>query len=265
MMNSTLRSRFQGSRLFVLFIAFAVMLSLPTMALADNIVNNVTANAETIILNPGSTSTVSFSVEPTNSDGKNGCNLTSSKTLGVSVASSDTAVATVSPSSHTFSSCGDVKNVTVTAGKTEGTATISLTQTSNTTEGSFNLSGATFYVTVDSPNDSPNQPGTISTTSSVDNDGVFGLSWTAASPVDPNSGDTVTYTLEHKDSNDVDANGEPQWSTVASDLTSTSHSFTSESPEAEGTWDYRVKAVDNHSASSTYSTSQDLELPPIGW
>ena len=62
--------------------------------------------------------------------------------------SSNPSVATVSPNSVTFGSCGDVKTLTVTP-VDGGSATVSLTQTSNTTGGAtFNLEPATFTVNV---------------------------------------------------------------------------------------------------------------------
>jgi hypothetical protein len=59
-------------------------------------------------------------------------------------------VATVNPNSVTFNACGDVKTLTVTP-QSAGSATISLTQTANTTAGSFNLAPATFTVNVSPP------------------------------------------------------------------------------------------------------------------
>ncbi len=140
------------SRLSLLFMSFALMLALPAMAFADNISNNVDgtmdAVAETMALNVGGANgTTQLYVAPTNGDGKNGCNLTGSTSLGLSVSSSNTSVATVSPSSVTFTSCSDTKTLTVTP-VAQGSATISVNQTSNTTDGSFNLAPATFTVNV---------------------------------------------------------------------------------------------------------------------
>ena len=95
----------------------------------------------------GANGTTQLYVSPTNGDGKNGCNLTGSTTLVVAVASSNTSVATVSSSSITFGSCGDVKTLTV-APVSAGTATISISQTSNSTAGTFELGTATFTVNV---------------------------------------------------------------------------------------------------------------------
>jgi hypothetical protein len=136
-------------------IALLVMMVLPWVAFADDISNNldssVDAVAEVMPLNAGGANgTTQLYVTPRNSDGKNGCNLTSSTTLGVSVSSSNPSVATVSPSSVTFTNCSDTKTLTVTP-VAQGSATISVSQTSNTTDGTFNLAPATFTVNVAPP------------------------------------------------------------------------------------------------------------------
>ena len=85
--------------------AAAVPLFLTAMAgaaSADEISNDLDASidaaAENMPLNVGgATGSTTLYVAPRNSDGKNGCNLTGSPTLGLSIASSNSAVATVSP------------------------------------------------------------------------------------------------------------------------------------------------------------------------
>lgn len=83
-------------------------------------------------------------------DGKAGCNLTGTTTLGISISSSNTGVATVSPSTATFTSCNDTKQLTV-HGVATGTAVVTIAQTSNTSGGTFNLAPATFTVNVAAP------------------------------------------------------------------------------------------------------------------
>jgi hypothetical protein len=124
-------------------------------AVADTISNNldssVDAVAEIMPLNVGGPDgTTSLYVNPTNGDGKGGCNLTGGKTLVVSVVSSNEAVVTVSPSSVTFTSCGDIKALTVTP-KAQGSADITLSQVSNTAGGTFDLAPASFRVNVVAP------------------------------------------------------------------------------------------------------------------
>jgi len=132
-------------------------------ALADTISNNldatIDATLESMTLTAGGTTGVAgLFVTPTNGDGKNGCNLTSATSLVVSVASSAISVATVSPPSITFTSCGATPSITVTP-LAAGTATVTLTQTTNTSGATFDLAPAAFSVTVGAatpPNAAPN-------------------------------------------------------------------------------------------------------------
>lgn len=124
-------------------------------ASADDISNNLDATidavAEVMPLNVGGDAgTTTLAVTPRNGDGKNGCNLTAATTLTLAIASSDTSVATVSPSSVTFTACSDTKLLTVTP-HAEGTATVSARQTANTTGATFDLTRATFTVDVAPP------------------------------------------------------------------------------------------------------------------
>jgi len=156
-MRTKLRGKFT-----LLFMTFAVLLAVPAIALADNISNNIDGSidtvAETMPLTVGGTNgTTQLYVQATGADGKPGCNLTGSTTLGLSVSSSNTSVATVSPSSVTFASCGDVKPLMVTP-VAAGSATISVSQTSNNTGGTFNLAPAAFTVNVTPP---PNTAPTV--------------------------------------------------------------------------------------------------------
>lgn len=155
-MRTTLRSK-----LTLLFMAFSLMVALPAVALADDISNNldnsVDAVAETISLNTGGPNgTTQLYVIQRNGDGKNGCNLTGGTELKISLSSNNTSVATVSPSNVTFTSCSDTPTVTVTP-HNQGTATISASQVSNTTDGSFNLAPVNFTVNVAPPPNTPPQ------------------------------------------------------------------------------------------------------------
>ena len=145
----------RGGRLLPMVGAVAAFAVFAAVAYADNVSNNldgtIDATAETSNLTfPGSAGTVGLYVDPTNGDGKNGCNLTGSTTLVVSVASSNPTVASVSPNSITFSSCGDTPAITVTP-HSAGSATVSVSLTSNDTAGSFNLAPASFAVNVVAP------------------------------------------------------------------------------------------------------------------
>jgi hypothetical protein len=141
----------------LLFAAACVSLAVLPLATAfgDTITNNLDGTVDTVAevmpLNVGGPAgTTQLYVVPTNGDGKSGCNLTGSTTFTVSVASSNVSVATVTPASVTFASCADTKLLTVTP-VAVGSATISLTQTGNTTEGSFTVGSATFTAAVAPP------------------------------------------------------------------------------------------------------------------
>ncbi|HKY24142.1 MAG TPA: PxKF domain-containing protein [Gaiella sp.] len=144
-----------GGRVSFLVGTFAMALLFAALAYADDISNTldptIDASFEAMALNVGgSTGSTTLIVTPRNGDGKNGCNLTGSTTLSVSVASSNTAVVAVSPTSLTFMSCGDVKTLMVTPVAT-GTANVTLSQTSNNTGGTFNFVPASFTVSVAPP------------------------------------------------------------------------------------------------------------------
>lgn len=127
----------------------------PPAAHADDISNNLDSSIDAVaeampLTIGGADGTTHLYVSPTDGDGKSGCNLTGSTTLGVAITSSDAAVATVGPGSITFRSCGDTPVLTVKP-LSVGTTTISITETSNTTGRSFNLAPATFLVNVAAP------------------------------------------------------------------------------------------------------------------
>lgn len=142
--------------------AGSLLLTGSGVAFADTISNNVDASvdttAEVMPLNAGGANgTTTLAVTATNDDGKNGCNLTGSTTLTLNLSSSNSAVATVSPSTVTFTSCGDTKPLTITP-VAAGSATVTASQVSNTTTGTFDLAPATFTVTVAAPAPSNTAP-----------------------------------------------------------------------------------------------------------
>jgi hypothetical protein len=132
------------SKVTLLFMTCAVLLTIPAVALADTVTNNldgtVDASLETMNLTAGGANgSAKIYVEPTGTgsnpaDGKSGCNLTNSASLAVNAASSNSAVATVSPSSATLTDCNEAngKTITVTP-EGQGTATISVSGPSSIT------------------------------------------------------------------------------------------------------------------------------------
>lgn len=169
-----------GRKFLAAVTAGGLLLAGAGVAQADDVFNtldtSIDAVAETMPLNVGGAAgTTTLAVDPTNDPGKNGCNLTGSTVLTLSLASSDTSVATVSPASVTFGSCGETKTLTITpvAG---GTATVTARQTTNTTGGTFNLAPATFTVNVAAPAPANTAPtltvGGVSTGASYDKGAV---------------------------------------------------------------------------------------------
>lgn len=153
----------QRGRFSLVLAALLAFVAFAAGASADDIANTldptVDAVAEVLpLVEGGPGGTTKLYVVPRNGDGKNGCNLTGSTTLSVSVASSNPSVATVSPSSITFTDCvsaADGPTLTVTP-QSQGSATIALSQTGNTTGGTFVLTTASFTVNVSPPpNTSP--------------------------------------------------------------------------------------------------------------
>lgn len=162
-------------RVGVLVGATIAAASLVGVAIADDISNSldgsIDAVAEVMPLSVGGANgSTTLYVNRTSDDKKPGCNFTAKTELKVAISSSDTAVATVSPSSATFTSCNDVNALTVTP-HSAGTATISVSETSNTTGGSFNLAPATFTVNVTAP---PPPPVPANTAPTIEVTGVSG-------------------------------------------------------------------------------------------
>jgi hypothetical protein len=191
--------------------SFALLLAIPAMAFADDIYNNldptIDSNVETTNLTAGGANgTVNLHVDQTNGDGKNGCNLTADTKLVAAVNNSDASVATVSASSVEFTSCGTVKELTVSPLKA-GETTISLSQTTNTTGGSFNLAPATFKVVVAAA--APTQKDTSLNVSSASGTygGTTNLSATLSSSSTGVSGKSVAFTLAGETVGSATTNG----------------------------------------------------------
>lgn len=129
-----------------------LLLASAGVAYADAIYNNIDANidstAEVMPLNVGGAAgTTTLALAPANGDGKEGCNLTGRTTLTLRLVSSNPAVATVSPATTTFDSCGFTQELAVTP---VGAGSVSVTAIliSNNSGGTFDLAPATFTVNV---------------------------------------------------------------------------------------------------------------------
>ena len=119
-----------------------------------------------------------------------------------------------------------------------GSGSVTLTATGIATDGdTINRSESLNVAWTTAPcptNTAPSAPG-APIASANPTQGGFSLSWTASSDKE---GNAFTYTLEGKDADDA------AYSTVASGLTSAGYTFAAGSP-AQGTWTYRVKAVES--------------------
>ncbi|MHB8242407.1 MAG: acetylxylan esterase [Solirubrobacteraceae bacterium] len=82
--------------------------------------------------------------------------------------------------------------------------------------------------------------------------GQFTLAWEASQ-----AATTPTYTLQHKSASSG-------WSTVATGLTSPEYTFTAGSPEAEGTWTYRVTESNAGSEGEASSASEEVKVDKTG-
>jgi hypothetical protein len=232
-----------------------------SIALADDISNNLdgTVDADLEELNltaGGSSGSVILRYIETNTDSKNGCNLTGSGSeLNVTVASSDPSVAAVSASALTFDACGETKTISVTPGSA-GTATVSLTFDSVTTNSAnidaadFNLLPASFTVIVTSPNTAPTVPGVPTTSTNPTNDPVV-LTWDTSTD---GQSDPITYELQGHRTGGA-------FATIASGLTTNGYTHDA----LEGTWIYRVRASDGTLVSAYSAESAaivvDLSAP----
>ena len=211
-------------------------MSAPWAALADDIYNNLDTSVDAVaeVMNltaGGAAGTTQLYVDTQNGDGKNGCNLTGSTTFVASVNSSNTGVATVSPSSVTFASCGEVKTLTVSP-LAAGSTTISLAQTSNTTGGTFNLAPATFTVQVAAaPAAAPAPPPPADTTAPVITPNIVGVlgdnGWRRSDV-------SVSFTVEDGEST-VTARSAACDTTTVIDTDTTGQTVTCEATSAGGT------------------------------
>jgi hypothetical protein len=266
----------RNGKLAVSLVSVLILGLAVAVASADDISNNLDASVDAVaesmpLAQNGATGTTNLVVIARNGDGKNGCNLTASSTLGVSVQSSNTSVATVSPSSITFNSCGDTPTLTVTP-HTAGTATITVTQVSNTTGATFNFAPATFTVTVSPPPNTPPQisvngvnagasynkgsvpAATCAVTDAEDGNSSFAA--TLGAVTGPNAADGIgnqTASCSYTDAGGLTASASKTYSIVDPSGPAISHTLVPSSPDGENGW-----YVSNVSLSWTVT---DLESP----
>jgi hypothetical protein len=144
------------------FAAGSLLLASAGVVYADDIYNKLDATidsvAEVMPLNVGGPNgTTTLALSTTDGDGKNGCNLQGQTLLKISLASSNPAVATVTPPDASFTSCGFSQALIITP-LSAGSATVTASVISNNTGYSFNLAPATFTVNVTAPAPSNTAP-----------------------------------------------------------------------------------------------------------
>jgi hypothetical protein len=173
--------RRRGRWSLVLGTLFAAV-ALAAVAFADDITNNLDLTVDSdfevmTLTSGGSTGSTTLAVVPRGGDGKPGCNFggPGNPKITFSVSSSDTAVATVSPTSVEFDACGDTAVIAVTPGvvSVASSANVTMTETSNGTAATFSYQTARFTVNVEPP---PNTPPSVSVTGVT-----HGASYTKAS------------------------------------------------------------------------------------
>jgi hypothetical protein len=146
------------SKKIVFAIALSVGLVAATVALGDNVKNDLDATVdstfEVLAQNVGGPdSTVGLALVPTNGDGKNGCNLQGGESITFNVTSSVPGVATVSPGTVSFGAgCGATPTLTVHP-VSAGSSNITLTEASRVGAAgtTFGLDTAGFKVNVAPP------------------------------------------------------------------------------------------------------------------
>jgi hypothetical protein len=145
------------------------------VAYADTIYNNLDAVidsvAEVMPLNAGgAVGTTTLALRADNGDGKPGCNLTGQTTLTLNLASSNPAVATVSPATTTFVSCEFSQTLTITP-LSSGSASVTASIVSNNTNGLFDVAPAAFRVDVSAP--APSNTAPVLTISGTETGGSY--------------------------------------------------------------------------------------------
>jgi len=138
-----------------LTLALILAMLVTTLALADNVENNVVSLPASITLQAGIASSyvdVQFWIQPTSNDGDPQCNFdTSAEQLTFTINTPSGVLAT--PSSLTFNKCkeggnNNAQTVRFAASALATPGNISFTTTFNNSGGSFNYNNAVFYVNV---------------------------------------------------------------------------------------------------------------------
>jgi hypothetical protein len=178
--------------IYIVVLTTALLLALTSIALADNVQNDITAGGNDTFYVGGST-TVNYRITANSGDGQAGCNAAdgSAATVTIMIPSGADVVAT--PSSLTFSSCGTNKQ-TVFTSNTAGDYDITVS-VSDTGTGTYNTNPAKFTLHVLSGDTTPptlTVPADITAEATSASGAVVIFSATATDLVDPSPVVTCT-------------------------------------------------------------------------
>jgi len=164
-----MRTKLRG-KATLLFVTLGLLLAVPAVALADNVVNDVAVdtNGDKIVtVQAGDTTGASVGYQiialPAPVDGQNGCNASVSSPAKVTFTGLPSGV-TTTPSDLTFTACGVKQSVTFKAGAatTAGDYPIGVNVADSGT-GTYNTTPATFTLRVTQPADTTGPAITITT------------------------------------------------------------------------------------------------------
>ena len=167
-----------------LSLAVIMAMLVTSLALADNVENDVVSVPASITLQAGVASSyvdVQFWIQPNSNDGDPQCNFdTSSEQLTFTI--NAPSGVTTNPSSLTFNKCKDGGNlnaqtVRFSASSSAVSGNISFTTNSNNSGGSFNYSNAVFYINMTTP---PPSDTTAPTTAPTQSPAANGAGWNNA-------------------------------------------------------------------------------------
>lgn len=171
-----------------------VLLALPLVVFADQVVNNIDTSIdpalETRTITAGGSTVVGFYIQPSNTipaGDANGCNATGSNPATVNL--SVPAAVTASPTSLTFTGCGILQNVTLSS-TTTGNHTISVASVTGGKSGSlWDTAPADFTLQVLPPPDSTPPVITSNVSGTMGNNGWYtsdvSVSWAVSEPESP--------------------------------------------------------------------------------
>jgi hypothetical protein len=142
--ESNMRTRLRG-KISLLFMTFALVLAIPAVALADNVVNEITNGVGTQRdVAAGATTTVNYWIDNTSAGGLQACDatvaspaevtLTATPVLDSFAAGATPATVTISPNPETFTACGTTLET--------GAKAISFSTPADAPAGTYNITTA---------------------------------------------------------------------------------------------------------------------------